>query len=126
MAHLVVFILFGVIAMCFTAYKIAELFVTGSKSRDEMLKIQSQNEELKQRIENLETIITGIDTDLLDGMIKINSLSEAQKNKKQISDWAAKINDKSSDSLEKNVQSVLNKFLKKIDSLLDEPDKKKP
>jgi BMFP domain-containing protein YqiC len=50
-------------------------------------------------------------------------MSEAQKNKKVIGDMAQKINDKSADSIEKNMQSVLNKVLKKIDNLLDDGKK---
>jgi cell division septum initiation protein DivIVA len=119
----IIFILLGVSVVCLTAYKITELLVGKGKNNAEMQQLNAHNEDLRQRIENLETIITGIDSELLDGMIKINSMSEAQKNKKVIGDMAQKINDKSADSIEKNMQSVLNKVLKKIDNLLDDGKK---
>lgn len=123
MGEVIIFILLGVSVVCLTAYKITELLVGKGKNNAEMQQLNAHNEDLRQRIENLETIITGIDSELLDGMIKINSMSEAQKNKKVIGDMAQKINDKSADSIEKNMQSVLNKVLKKIDNLLDDGKK---
>jgi BMFP domain-containing protein YqiC len=117
-----VFVLITIGMFCLTAYKIVEM-VLHHRSNDDIKNLAAKNEELQQRIENLETIITGIDSELLDGMIKISSLSEAQKNQKVIGDMASRINDKSGDSIEKNIQSIMSKFLRKVDKMLEDPKK---
>lgn len=103
--------------------KIVQTFVGGGNSRQNLQGMESKIQELQQRVENLETIITSIDPDLLEGMMKIQHLNHpktAQRQTQRLADTASKPNDV---PLDENFKMVLNKILMKIDSFLD--DKKK-
>ncbi|SFF20695.1 hypothetical protein [Thermoflexibacter ruber] len=104
--------------------KIVQTFVgSGGGSRQNLQGMESKIQELQQRVENLETIITSIDPDLLEGMMKIQHLNHpktAQRQTQRLADTASKPNDV---PLDENFKMVLNKILMKIDSFLD--DKKK-
>lgn len=105
--------------------KIVQTFVGGGgdNSQPNLQIMENKIQELQQRVENLETIITSIDPDLLEGMMKIQHLNHpktAQKQTQRLADTASKQNDM---PLDENFKMVLNKILMKIDNFLD--DKKK-
>jgi uncharacterized coiled-coil protein SlyX len=79
--------------------------------------------ELEQRVENLETIITSIDTDLLEGVMKIPPLNRSQNSQQQAQRLAETAHNKTDIPLDENFKMVLNKILMKVDSFLE--DKKK-
>jgi hypothetical protein len=112
------------ITMGLVISKIVQTFAgSGGGNRQNLQIMESKIQELQQRVENLETIITSIDPDLLEGMMKIQHLNHpktAQRQTQRLAGTASKQNDV---PLDENFKMVLNKILMKIDSFLD--DKKK-
>jgi hypothetical protein len=105
--------------------KIVQAILGGGNSMNNrnLQAMENKVQELQQRIENLETIITSIDADLIDGMMKIhtgNSQKNAQQQAQRLADSA---NNKTDLPLDENFKMILNKILLKVDSFLD--DKKK-
>ncbi len=110
------------VTMALVISKIVQVFVGGG-NRQNLQVMENKIQELQQRVENLETIITSIDPDLLEGMMKIQHLNHpktAQKQTQRLAGMASKQNDI---PLDENIKIVLNKILMKIDSFLE--DKKK-
>ncbi len=111
------------VTMALVISKIVQVFVGGVGNRQDLQVMENKIQELQQRVENLETIITSIDPDLLEGMMKIQHLNHpktAQKQTQRLAGMASKQNDI---PLDENFKIVLNKILMKIDSFLE--DKKK-
>jgi TolA-binding protein len=80
--------------------------------------------ELQQRVENLETIITSIDADMLDGIIKLQNTNNPRLTQKKVEQFAQNAQNKSEVPLDENFKMVLNKILMKVDNFLE--DKGKP
>jgi peptidoglycan hydrolase CwlO-like protein len=111
------------VTMALVISKIVQVFVGDGGKRQNLQVMENKIQELQQRVENLETIITSIDPDLLEGMMKIqhfNHPKTAQKQTQRLAGTASRQNDI---PLDENFKIVLNKILMKIDSFLE--DKKK-
>lgn len=85
--------------------------------------MENKVQELQERIENLETIITSIDSDLLDGVMKMHAGNHPKNAQQQAQRLAESANNKADIPLDENFKMILNKILLKVDSFLD--DKKK-
>jgi glutamyl-tRNA reductase len=109
-----------------------------SKETKQMLaeinQLRQEREEMKQRVENLETIVTGIDSELLEGFIKLQSINNPQANKQKVERMASNANPQrqqqlppyNQQSIDENLRSIVNKILLRVDSFLDENNKKNP
>lgn len=102
--------------------KIVQAFVGGGNSMNNrnLQATESKIQELQQRIENLETIITSIDSDLLDGFIKMKTVNAPKNAQQQAQRLADSANNKADVPLDENFKMILNKILMKVDSFLDD------
>jgi len=82
--------------------------------------MENKVQELQQRVENLETIITSIDSDLLNGMIKMQAVNSPKNAQQQTQHLADSANSKADVPLDENFKMILNKILMKVDSFLDD------
>ena len=90
-----------------------------SISNKDLLQLKAENEEMKQRLENLEVIVTNADPTLMENYIKLQQQTkQAQLNQSQYSNYTQKRNQEV--PLEENFKSVMNKMLLKVDSMLDD------
>lgn len=80
--------------------------------------------ELQQRVENLETIITSLDADMLDGILKLQNANNPKIAQKKIENFANTATNKNEVPLDENFKMVLNKILMKVDSFLDDKTNK--
>lgn len=92
-----------------------------SLSNKDLLHLKAENEEMKQRLENLEVIVTNADPTLMENYIKLQQQAkQAQLNQAQYhnTNYYQKRNPEV--PLEENFKSVMNKMLLKVDSMLDD------
>jgi hypothetical protein len=95
-----------------------------SLSNKELLKIKTENEEMRQRIENLEVIVTNADPTLMENYLKIQNQAKAsQLNQPQYQSYHTFQKKGQEVPLEENFKAVMNKMLLKVDTMLD--DKKR-
>jgi cell division septum initiation protein DivIVA len=97
------------------------------KFMEEARRVQAYNAELEQRVQNLESIVTSLDTELIEGLLQIKALETPELSQRKVermaqaaqpSGQAQKVNINA--PLEENVRTVLNKLLLKVDGLLEE------
>ncbi len=114
-----------VVTMGLVISKIVQAFLGGGHSMNNrnLQAMENKVQELQQRIENLETIITSIDSDLLDGVIKMQTGSSHKNSQQQAQRLAESANNKNEVPLDENFKMILNKILLKVDSFLDEKKK---
>jgi hypothetical protein len=89
-----------------------------SLSNKDLLQIKAENEELRQRLENLEVIVTNADPTLMENYLRVQQQNkQAQINQGQ---WNGTHFKKPQEvPLEENFKSVMNKMLQKVDTMLD-------
>jgi predicted PurR-regulated permease PerM len=114
-----------VITMGLVISKIVQTFVGGGNpvNNRNLQAMETKVQELQERIENLETIITSIDSDLLNGVMKMHAGNNPKNAQQQAQHLAESANGKADIPLDENFKMILNKILLKVDSFLD--DKKK-
>jgi BMFP domain-containing protein YqiC len=96
-----------------------------SLSNKDLLQIKAENEELRNRIENLEVIVTNADPTLMESYLKQQQQNkQAQLNQGQ-NQWNTTNYGRKPQEipLEENFRTVMNKMLQKVDTMLD--DKKR-
>jgi BMFP domain-containing protein YqiC len=89
-----------------------------SLSNKDLLQIRAENEELRQRLENLEIIVTNADPTLMENYLR----TQQQDRQTQIKQgqWHGTHYKKPQEvPLEENFKSVMNKMLQKVDTMLD-------
>jgi cell division septum initiation protein DivIVA len=101
------------------------------KFMEEARRVQAYNAELEQRVQNLESIVTSLDTELIEGLLQIKALETPELSQRKVermaqaaqpsSQQAQKVNVNA--PLEENVRTVLNKLLLKVDHLLEQKKK---
>ncbi|MEM6298544.1 MAG: hypothetical protein AAF740_07650 [Bacteroidota bacterium] len=88
---------------------------------------KDENTYLNERLENLEVIISGIDPELLESSMRLQSpevrdsyqkVARAMRNQQSRSGQSQK--ETQEDSLSKNVKNLLNKIVKNIDKAIEE------
>jgi hypothetical protein len=96
-----------------------------SLSNKDILQLKAENETMRQRLENLEVIVTNADPVLLENYIKSqNQHQQSQQNQPQYWSSYNSFQRKAQETpLEENFKSVMNKMLLKVDTILD--DKKR-
>jgi len=95
-----------------------------SISNKDILLIKAENEEMKQRIENLEVIVTNADPVLMENYVKLqNQNKQSQLNQPQYQSQTNFSRKGQEVPLEENFKAVMNKMLLKVDTMLD--DKKR-
>lgn len=108
--------------------------VTGTLSKkeikqlvDEIRQLRQQNVDSQQRIENLETIVTSIDSELLEGFLKLQSINNPNIAKQKIERMVGNTSQgqlpPASQSIDDNLKSIVNKILARVDGFLDENKK---
>lgn len=114
-----------VITMGLVISKIVQAVLGGGNSMNNrnLQAMENKVQELQERIENLETIITSIDSDLLDGVMKMHAGNNPKNAQQQAQRLAESANNRTDIPLDENFKMILNKILLKVDSFLD--DKKK-
>jgi predicted PurR-regulated permease PerM len=114
-----------VVTMGLVISKIAQAFVGGGNTMNNrnLQAMEHKVQALQERIENLETIITSIDSDLLDGVMKMHAGNNQKNAQQQAQRLAESAGSKADIPLDENFKMILNKILLKVDSFLD--DKKK-
>lgn len=114
-----------IVTMGMVISKIAQAFIGGGSSANNrnLQAMENKVQQLQERIENLETIITSIDSDLLDGVMKMHAGNNSKNAQQQAQRLAESANNKTDIPLDENFKMILNKILLKVDSFLD--DKKK-
>lgn len=101
--------------------RMAQSVLGGRKvSPKEIYLMEGKLQELQQRVENLETIITSIDSDLLEGVMKMQNINNPKSNQQKAQRLANSAESKSDIPLDENFKMILNKILMKVDSFLDE------
>jgi TolA-binding protein len=98
-------------------------FGSSPQSNAKLQEMEHKVRELQQRVENLETIITSIDADLLDGMIKLQNANNPRLAQKKVEQFANTAQNKNETPLDENFKMILNKILIKVDSFLDDKSK---
>lgn len=113
------------VTMGLVVSKIVQAFVGGGSTMNNrnLQAMESKIQELQQRVENLETIVTSIDSDLLDGFMKMKTVNTPRNAQQQAQRLADSAGNKADIPLDENFKIILNKILMKVDSFLD--DKKK-
>ncbi len=116
-----------------TAITITRQITKGVMSKKLLKKIEelkTQNAELQQRTENIEMLVAGMDTELLENMIELQALENPDTNKDKIKQTADKQREKygnksSSDGkqIEESLKSIASKVLKRVDGYLDEAER---
>lgn len=95
-----------------------------SISNKDILLIKAENEEMKQRIENLEVIVTNADPVLMENYVKLqNQNKQSQLNQPQYQSQTNFSRKGQEVPLEENFKAVMNKMLLKVDTMLE--DKKR-
>ncbi len=96
-----------------------------SLSNKDILQLKGENEEMRQRLENLEVIVTNADPTLMENYVKLqNQHKQSQLNQRQYQSSYNNFQRKEQEvPLEENFKSVMNKMLLKVDTMLD--DKKR-
>ncbi|MCU0451787.1 MAG: hypothetical protein MUC97_18390 [Bernardetiaceae bacterium] len=96
---------------------------------EEAKNVREYNAELEHRVQNLETIVTSLDTELLEGMINLQTLKTPEQNQQNLQRLAQAIKPELSQNtsqlspnapLEDNAKAILNKLLLKIDGLMEQ------
>ena len=112
------------ITMGLVISKIVQAFMgngSGNSMNNRNLQMmENKVQELQQRVENLETIITSIDSDLLNGVIKMQTVNSPKNAQQQTQRLADSANSKADVPLDENFKMILNKILMKVDSFLDD------
>lgn len=100
---------------------------------------ETETAKLKNRLENLEVILTGMDSDLMDDLLKSTELENKEYDKHKVEQFAqslkgtkkrlekpsyAQPEDVSDQSVQNNLKGVVSKLLTKIDVYLDEQEMK--
>jgi phosphate uptake regulator len=136
-------IMTGLVTGGWTIVKVTEL-IFGKKGLnkeehnqllEQVQRLLHENEQLKQRMENMETIVASLDTDLLESFVKLQAAQYPNLSEQKIRNLASQIkgeaeNSKSSASetaknavnnqvIEENVRSIVNKLLLRLDKMLD-------
>ncbi|GEM_PF-4863631 len=99
---------------------------------EEAKNLRAYSAELEQRVQNLESIVTSMDIELIEGLLQIKALETSEFDQQKLerlakaarpgsSRGASKVNVNA--PLEENVRTVLNKLLLKVDGLLEEKKK---
>lgn len=92
-----------------------------SLSNKDILQLKAENTEMKQRLENLEVIVTNADPTLMENYIKIQQQTkQAQLNQNQYNSSSYYQKRNPEIPLEENFKTVVNKMLLKVDSMLDD------
>ncbi len=93
-----------------------------SLSNKDILQIKAENGEMKQRLENLEVIVTNADPVLMENYMKLqNQNKQSQLNgQPQYQSYNSFSKREQEIPLEQNFKSVMNKMLLKVDTMLDE------
>ncbi len=101
--------------------KIVQAFGGGRNVRNhESYLMENKIQELQQRVENLETIITSIDSDLLEGVIKMQNVNNPKLNQQKAQRLSNSAENKSDIPLDENFKMILNKILMKVDNFLED------
>lgn len=82
-------------------------------------------EELKERIENLEAIVTGMDDELLEDLLRSQKINTNKYDRIRLENLARSLRSSQSsnnDSVTENIKAVANKLLKRIETALDEQE----
>ena len=98
-----------------------------SLSNKDILQLKAENEEMKQRLENLEVIVTNADPTLMENYIKVQQQAAKQAQLNQQAQYNSNYNSYNHYQkknpeipIEENFKSVVNKMLLKVDSMLDD------
>lgn len=92
-----------------------------SLSNKDILQLKSENEQMKQRIENLEVIVTNADPMLMENYAKLqNQAKQAQFSSPQYQSQSNFARKAQEIPLEENFKAVMNKMLLKVDTMLDD------
>jgi thiamine pyrophosphate-dependent acetolactate synthase large subunit-like protein len=92
-----------------------------SISNKDILHLKAENEEMKQRLENLEVIVTNADPTLMENYVRLQQQAkQAQLNQNQYNSYGYSQKRNQEIPLEENFKSVMNKMLSKVDSMLDD------
>lgn len=92
---------------------------------------REENTYLSERVDNLETIITSVDTELLESSMRLQSgdfRSSYRKVEKAMHRQHSKPRStpEAGESLGKNVKTLLNKVVKQLDKAIDERERRAP
>lgn len=99
---------------------------------EEAKNLRAYSAELEQRVQNLESIVTSMDIELIEGLLQIKALETSEFDQQKLERLAKAARPGSSRGankvnvnapLEENVRTVLNKLLLKVDGLLEEKKK---
>lgn len=103
---------------------------------------ETETAKLKNRLENLEVILTGMDSDLMDDLLSSHEFENKEYDKHKVEQFAQSLKgtksrlerpsytqveqeeDVSEQSVQNNLKGVVNKLLTKIDVYLDEQELK--
>ncbi|TAH20947.1 MAG: hypothetical protein EAZ08_04350 [Cytophagales bacterium] len=92
-----------------------------SLSNKDILQIKNENEQMKQRIENLEVIVTNADPVLMENYVKLqNQNKQSHLNQPQYQSQSSFSRKGQEIPLEENFKAVMNKMLLKVDTMLDD------
>jgi hypothetical protein len=91
-------------------------------SNKDILQLKAENEKMKQRLENLEVIVTSADPLLMENYMKLqNQNKQAQLNQQpQYQSYNSFSRKAQEIPLEENFKAVMNKMLLKVDTMLDD------
>ncbi len=99
---------------------------------EEAKNLQAYSAELEQRVQNLESIVTSMDIELIEGLLQIKALETSEFDQQKLERLAKAARPRSPQGaskvnvnapLEENVRTVLNKLLLKVDGLLEQKKK---
>jgi cell division septum initiation protein DivIVA len=100
---------------------------------EEAKRMQAYNAELEERVQNLESIVTSMDTELIEGLLQIKALETPEVSQQKVERMAQAARPRTTKGganqvhvnapLEENVKTVLNKLLVKVDGLLEQKKK---
>jgi len=109
--------------------------IRGGKNKkltERVNQLEQENKQLQERTENMEMLVGGMDMELLQSMMELQALEGSEKSKEKIKQTADKQRQKSQSTvnsdepIEETLRSIATKFLKKVDTYLDENEKQHP